>query len=462
MVLMLAIGWYFYKKNQTEDDYYVGGRNMGAWHIGLSVVATDVGGGFSIGLGGLGFTMGISGSWMLFTGLIGAWLAACLLIPKVFALSKQTTLFTFPQIFLTLFGKKAGFIAAIISLIGYLGFTSSQLLAGAKLASGTFPALHMNQALLIMGIIAVVYTVLGGLKAVIYTDTVQWIILLTGLIFIGLPMAYSAIGGYEAIKEVLSPEMLSLKNISDVQLINWSFTIIPIWFIGMTLYQRIYACRDEKTAKKAWYIAGLFEWPVMAFLGVSLGLMAKVAAEQGMFLHLGFGPDLMPDPEIGLPMLLSNILPAGLLGLMMAAYFSAILSTADSCLMAASGNLVTDLLPSSLNSDTKKMLRLSQIATLVLGAVALGIALYLESVLELMLLSYAFMVSGLLVPLLAGLFFKQRSQFASIASMIIGGGLTLGLTIFEIKLPLGFDPIIAGLAASCLSFAACRNFNLNT
>jgi SSS family solute:Na+ symporter len=462
MVLMLAIGWYFYKKNQTEDDYYVGGRNMGAWHIGLSVVATDVGGGFSIGLGGLGFTMGISGSWMLFTGLIGAWLAACLLIPKVFALSKQTTLFTFPQIFLTLFGKKAGFIAAIISLIGYLGFTSSQLLAGAKLASGTFPALHMNQALLIMGIIAVVYTVLGGLKAVIYTDTVQWIILLTGLIFIGLPMAYSAIGGYEAIKEVLSPEMLSLKNISAVQLINWSFTIIPIWFIGMTLYQRIYACRDEKTAKKAWYIAGLFEWPVMAFLGVSLGLMAKVAAEQGMFLHLGFGPDLMPDPEIGLPMLLSNILPAGLLGLMMAAYFSAILSTADSCLMAASGNLVTDLLPSSLNSDTKKMLRLSQIATLVLGAVALGIALYLESVLELMLLSYAFMVSGLLVPLLAGLFFKQRSQFASIASMIIGGGLTLGLTIFEIKLPLGFDPIIAGLAASCLSFAACRNFNLNT
>lgn len=457
ILLMLAIGWYFFKQNQTEDDYYVGGRNMGAWHIGLSVVATDVGGGFSIGLGGLGFTIGIAGSWMLFTGLIGAWLAACLLIPKVFELSKHTKLFTFPQIFLKLFGKKAAFIAAVISLIGYLGFTSSQLLAGAKLASGTFPELSMNYALIIMGCIAVVYTVLGGLKAVIYTDTVQWIILLSGLIFIGLPMAYYAVGGYETIQSVLSPEMLSLKNIKAVQIINWAFTIIPIWFIGMTLYQRIYASRDEKTAKKAWYIAGLFEWPMMAFLGVSLGLLAKVAAQQGMFLHLGFGPNDMPDPEIGLPMLLSNILPAGLLGLMMAAYFSAILSTADSCLMAASGNLTSDLLPASLNSNPKKMLRASQITTLFLGLLALGIALYLESVLELMLLSYAFMVSGLLVPLIAGLFFRQNSPIASIVSMLTGGGITLFLTLMNFNLPLGFDPIIYGLSASLISFFIFRN-----
>jgi len=457
MLLMLAIGWYFFKRNQSEEDYYVCGRNMGAWHIGLSVVATDVGGGFSIGLGGLGFTMGIAGSWMLFTGLIGAWLAACLLIPKVFELSKQTKLFTFPQVFLNLFGKKAAFMAAVISLIGYLGFTSSQLLAGAKLASGTFPTLSMNYALIIMGFIAVVYTVLGGLKAVIYTDTVQWIILLSGLIFIGLPMSYYAVGGYETIQSVLSPEMLSLKNIKPAQIINWALTIIPIWFIGMTLYQRIYASRDEKTAKKAWFIAGLFEWPVMAFLGVSLGLMAKVAAHQGMFLHLGFGPTHMPDPEIGLPMLLSNILPVGLLGLMMSAYFSAILSTADSCLMAASGNLTTDLLPASVNRDPKKMLRASQIATLVLGSLAIGIALYLESVLELMLLSYAFMVSGLLVPLVAGLFFNQRCPSASIASMTVGGGLTLFLTLMNYDLIFGFDPIIFGLSASFISFIICSN-----
>src|SRR5690625_7921753 len=81
--------------------------------------------------------------------------------------------------------------------------------------------------------------------------------------------------------------MVSLTNISWKDMVYWAVTIIPIWFVGMTLYQRIYACKDEKTAKRAWYLAGLFEWPVMAFLGVLLGLFARVGAEQGMFQYLG-------------------------------------------------------------------------------------------------------------------------------------------------------------------------------
>lgn len=452
LLLMLGIGYYFFKENQSDEDYYVGGRSIGPWHIGLSVVATDVGGGFSIGLGGLGFTMGLTGSWMLFTGLIGAWLASCLLIPKVFSMGKRTNLFTFPQVFLQLYGKKPALLAAIISLIGYIGFTSSQLLAGAKLASGTFPSVSLPHALLVMGIVAVVYTVMGGLKAVIYTDTIQWIILLSGLIFIGLPLAYIAVGGYEAIVPIIAPEMLSLTNIRPVMLINWALTIIPIWFIGMTLYQRIFASRDEQSARKAWYIAGLFEWPVMAFLGVSLGLLARVAAEQGMFSVHGFDSTNLPDPETGLPMLLSMVIPSGLLGLMMAAYFSAILSTADSCLMAASGNLTTDIFASVAKNSPWKMLRISQFSTLLLGAIALGIALFLESVLELMLLSYAVMVSGLLVPLIGGLFFRVKSQIASMTSMITGGGITITLVILGHDLPYGLDPIFFGLSVSFLSF----------
>ena len=72
IVLMLLVGVYFLRKNRNDSDYFTGGGTIGPVHIGLSVVATDVGGGFSIGLGGLGFVMGLSGSWMLFTGLIGA------------------------------------------------------------------------------------------------------------------------------------------------------------------------------------------------------------------------------------------------------------------------------------------------------------------------------------------------------------------------------------------------------
>ena len=206
------------------------------------------------------FAIGLSGSWMLFTGLIGAWLAAVVLIPVVSNLSKKHQFYTFPQIFEHFYGKNVALVAGIISAIGYIGFTSSQLLAGAKLASATFVEIDLMTALIIMGVIAVVYTGIGGLKAVIYTDTIQWIILMAGLIFIGIPVSYHAIGGIKTIRETVSHELLSFSNVSWQMLVNWAVTIIPIWFVGMTLYQRIYASKSKKQAQKAWFIAGLFEW----------------------------------------------------------------------------------------------------------------------------------------------------------------------------------------------------------
>ena len=451
LLAMLGIGYYYLRSNTSKEDYFLAGRNMSPWQIGLSVVATDVGGGFSIGLGGLGFLMGLSGSWMLFTGLLGAWLAAVFLIPKVFELGKKVDLFTFPQIFETIFDKRVALVAAVISAIGYLGFTASQMLAGAKLAHATFPSVSLDMILVIMGVVAVVYTVMGGLKAVIVTDTIQWIILLLGLMFIGLPMGYWAVGGWEGITAAVGPEMLALNNLSWQNIINWSFTIIPIWFIGMTLYQRIYASRNVKQAKKAWFIAGVFEWPIMAFMGVALGLLARVGADQGMFEFAGYATAAGMDPEIGLPLLLRTILPVGLMGLMMSAYFSAILSTADSCIMACSGNVVSDLMFKLKYFRDKNELRLSQIVTLGIGAAAIIIALYMENVLELMLHSYAFMVSGLFIPVIYGFYSKSPSAQAALASMLAGGGVTLILTGLSLSLPYGLDPIVFGLTAGLLA-----------
>lgn len=461
---MLGIGFYFYKKNKSSEDFYVSGRNMNSWHIGLSVVATDVGGGFSIGLGGLGFTMGISGSWMLFTGLLGAWLSAVFLIPKISKLGHQHKFFTFPQIFNHFYNAKVALLAGIISAIGYIGFTSSQVLAGAKLASATIDGLSLQWALIIMGVIAVVYTSIGGLKAVIYTDTAQWIILLVGLIFIGIPIAYHTVGGFEAIKSSLAPEYLSLQNISWYQLVNWSVTIIPIWFIGMTLYQRIYACKSEKEAKKAWFIAGVFEWPIMAFMGVILGMLAKVAANQGLFDGITNAASM--DSEMGLPILLSTILPIGLMGLMLSSYFSAILSTADSCLMAASGNIVTDIISKFSKKDIseKKMLQISQIVTLLVGVFAILLASQMQNVLELMLYSYAFMVSGLFVPVLGALFWKKSNPIAAFWSMLLGGSTTIGLILsnnklpFNLSLPQHLDANIFGITISLFTFIVLSNY----
>ena len=451
MIAMLGVGVYFLRKTKSHDDYYVGNRKMSSCHIGLSVVATDVGGGFSIGLGGLGFLIGISGSWMLFTGLIGAWISAVFLIPKMYPLAKRHNFLSFPEVLHHHYNGKVALIAGIISLIGYIGFTSSQVLAGAKLAAATFPAITISQAVLIMGVIVIGYTVLGGLKAVIYTDTVQWIILMTGLILIGIPLGFYKVGGWTAIQQHVPDKFLSMNNISFVQFFNWFITIVPIWFVGMTLYQRIYASKDLKTAKKAWFLAGLFEWPVMAFMGVILGLLGRVAFEQGMFTEWGFAPTDAIDQEIALPLLLTHIFPVGLMGLLMSSYFSAIMSTADSCLMAASGNFTTDIMGYT-KKGNKKSIRYSQIATLVIGVLAIFLATVMTNVLKLMLYSYAFMVSGLFVPVLGTLLSKNPSSNAALFSMVLGGGTTLTLILLETSLPFDLDSNFFGITVSALVF----------
>jgi SSS family solute:Na+ symporter len=265
----------------------------------------------------------------------------------------------------------------------------------------------------------------------------------------------------DAIRDSVGPEYLSLTNIKPVTFINWFITIVPIWFVGMTLYQRIYACKDVKTAKRAWYIAGLFEYPIMAFMGVILGLFAKVAADQGMFASLGYASADTMDAEMGLPLLLRTILPSGLMGLMLSAYFSAIMSTADSCLMAASGNINTDVLgrlfPTMKNTNS---IGVSQIITLFIGVLAIFLATIMQNVLELMLLSYAFMVSGLFVPVIGALFWKKGSPSGAFWAMIGGGFTTVFITINQIALPFGLDANIGGIAVSAALFLSISLANV--
>jgi SSS family solute:Na+ symporter len=130
------------------------------------------------------------------------------------------------------------------------------------------------------------------------------------------------------------------------------------------------------------------------------------------------------------------------------------MSTADSCLIAASGNLVTDIIGRFVNfgSSHKRILLLSQIMTLVLGIFALFLASNMQNVLELMLYSYAFMVSGLFIPIIGAFYWKRSSATAALWAMLIGGGTTITLIITNPPLPFGLDPNIFGITASALIF----------
>lgn len=451
---VLAIGIYHFRRNNSEEDYYVGNRDINPYHVGLSIVATDVGGGFSIGLGGAGFLMGLSGSWLLFTGLVGAWLSAVLVIPKIKKIDRQKGFMTYPDFLRHRYNNHVAFTAALISGLGYMGFTGAQMLAGAKLATATvlqdnpFGLEPLLFSLLVIALITVFYTVIGGLKAVIYTDTIQWIILLAGLIIITIPATLVKIGGIETLKNSIPSEHFSLTAIEPATFINWMVTIVPIWLIGMTLYQRMYACRNEKEAKKAWYIAGLFEYPVMAFSGVFLGMCARVVF-----------PDA--EPEMAMPMLIRDILPAGITGIIIAAYFSAIMSTADSCMMASSGNFTGDILKSLMQNKRPgeiQSVRMSMLATLVIGTLAVVLAARFNTVLNAILYTYSFMVSGLFIPTLGAFFWEKGSSTGALFSMVGGGCLTLLLMTGVLFLPeqltwLNLDATVYGIIFSALLYS---------
>ncbi len=461
MIAIFSVGVYFYRKNVNREDYYVGGRKITPFHVGLSVVATDVGGGFSIGLGGLGFVIGLSGSWLLFTGLIGAWMSAIFIIPKIKRIDKKHGMLTYPDFMRHRFGNGVALIAALISGIGYMGFTGGQMLAGAKLAAGTLFAdipIDMNPmtfSLIIIAGVILIYTVLGGLKAVIYTDTVQWILLLSGLIFLAIPITIYNIGGFDGLDKKLPEGFLTLTNVEPVQIVNWFVTIIPIWLIAMTLYQRIYATKDEKDAKKAWYIAGVFEYPIMAFVGVFLGMSGRV-----------FFPEA--DPEMALPRLLKEMLPIGAKGIIISAYFSAIMSTADSCLIASSGNFLNDIIERYFLKSVshKALVRISQLVTLLIGGLTIYIAVSFEMVLDIILKAYSFMAAALFVPTLVAYFAKKVFKWAVMSSMISGGALTLFLIFLrmntDFELPIGLHPSFYGVLTSAIVYFAVRSVEKGT
>ena len=249
--------------------------------------------------------------------------------------------------------------------------------------------------------------------------------------------------------------MLQMTNLSVSTLINWAFSIIPIWFIGMTLYQRIFAAKSGKEAQRAWFIAGLFEWPFMAFLGVFLGMLAKASFGAGIIPEAEMA---MADNESAMPLMLKHVLPIGALGLILAAYFSAILSTADSCLMAASGNISRDLFN---YKKSKNALKVVQWMTLVIGVLAMVIALYIPSVLELMLLSYGFMVSGLMAPILGFLIYKKPSRTAAIASLISGSLTLLVVQVGQLPLPWELNAVVPALSISLLTLFTMQAYYSN-
>jgi SSS family solute:Na+ symporter len=165
-----------------------------------------------------------------------------------------------------------------------------------------------------------------------------------------------------------------------------------------------------------------------------------------------FFPDA--EPEMAMPMLLRDVLPIGITGIIIAAYFSAIMSTADSCLIASSGNFVNDIIERYFlgKRSDKTLIYISQMVTLFIGIITLLIASSFNTVLEIILHAYSFMVAGLFVPTITAYFRKKNDSLPALASMVVGGTVTLYMIFSKTEIMYGFDPSIIGIFFSAITF----------
>ncbi len=440
-VVLIWIGLRIARKEKgtgESESFLAADRNMNLVQTTASTAATDLGGGFSIAMGGLGFTLGISGSWLIAISGLSVVLVSFLMVPKVKRWADRVKGLTTGDLFEARFDRRTGTVAAVVIGIAWFTFVGGQIIAGAKLLQSTVD-IDLTVAVVVSGAVILAYTAAGGLKAVIYTDVFQMVVLLIGIVFIAAPIGLYTVGGWSGIVEHFSanPETESLVDWGAIgwrRLIGWFFAIFPVWFISIAAMQRIVAARDEKTARRAFFLTGVpIEWPLFAIGSTLIGLIARMLM-----------PDLQ-DPELATPMLIMELLPVGLTGIVIAAYIAAVMSTADSVLMGPVAIVTNDIYRRYFrpNASEQSIVMVARIATLVLGVLGIGMAYLVPNVLDLILYAYTFGSAGLFFPMLGLLFWRRTTASGAFWSMLGGG--------FSALLWVAFDEPL-GLSASYLGW----------
>ena len=404
------------EKNSKIDSFLAADRNMNLVQTTSSAAATDIGGGFSIAMGGLGFTLGVSGSWMIAVSGLSVVMVSFLMVPKVKRWSDKVKGLTTGDLFEARFDRRTGTLAAVVIGLAWFTFVGGQIIAGGKLLQVTLN-MNLTFAVLLSGAIILAYTTMGGLKAVIYTDVFQMFVLMIGIVFIAVPIGLIEVGGWGAMVEKFnsSPETEDLLNWGAVgwqQMLGWFFAVFPVWFISIAAMQRIVAARDVKTAQRGFFLTGIpIEWPLFAIGSTMIGLIAR-------FLI----PDLA-DPELATPMIIMQLLPAGIAGLVIAAYIAAVMSSADSCLMGPVAIFTNDIYKKYLKpqSSQEQLVRVARYTTIFLGILAIATAYSIPNVLDLILYAYTFGSAGIFFPMLGLLFWRRTTATGAFWSMLLGG-----------------------------------------
>ncbi len=459
LLLFIGIGIYSAtQKQSTTSDYLLASRNVNPWLTALSAMATGQSGYLFIGVIGFTYTVGFSSVWIPIAWAIGDYIAWWFMFKKLRLVSQQTdsdTVSTFlgqdhqknPNT-----GRWITIISALIT-IAFLGtYASAQLVAASKGLNVLF-GWNDDIGIIIGAVIVVIYCFSGGIRASIWTDSIQAILMMASLCILCL-MGVIACGGFG--------ELWVKLNEIDPRLTYWipedkTWGFFP-YFLGwivagfgvvgqphiLVRAMAIDSAENIAFARNAKFICG----QINSAAAFGIGLTARVLL-----------PNLMTssDPELALPYLSIQLLPTVLVGLMLAGLFSAAISTADSQILSCSAALSQDLLPATAHSY-----RVAKIGTVMVTAIVLVIALTGDNnVFSLVTFSWSALASGLGPLLVLRVWQKSVSLPVAITMMMVGIAVALFWNL-GLNLSSAIYEVLPGMAAGFIVYGVTHFFDNST
>jgi len=370
---------------------------------------------------------------------------------RIADVGRKYNITSIPELLEYRFGKEAKLLAGIMIAYSMAATVGSQISATATVFSvigGKFGITYVAGAV-IASAIFVIYTASSGLYGVVYTDLVQFFILII-FVYILLPvLSVQEVGGLAALIAQTPPEKFQLNLSPDI--ITLIFTNLVMTIAGAEFWQRAFAARDRGSALKGQF-GGTLVYAFTIFITLFLGLAAAIIF-----------PNLIAEygtADYAIPVMVASILPAGLTGLTFAGLLSVMMSSADTCILVSTQAMINDIWRTLKPSmSDREELKLSRIATVVISVFALIVALFYTNAYDALMFAWTFYAAAMGLPCLAALYWKKATKagilsgmlaglVSSIAWKMMGEPFALGSTIVGV--------VLCGIALVAVSLATCK------
>ncbi|MCD1144548.1 sodium:solute symporter family protein [Kocuria sp. LUK] len=432
LLLLFAVSVRSAQTVKTADDYAMADFRLGFFPICGSVIATVTGSAALIGGAGQGFQLGISYfiTVLAFTGFTVV--AVLILGPTIRALR----LYTVPELFARRFGKLSALVPALIIGFLYMTPTFGMQLVGMSSILSSITDLPVLWGIVLGFAVTLAFTMIGGMPSVAWTDTVQTVVIVAGVLLM-LVLGVNYVGGPEAVVESTPEHLLSFGSIGFTELLNWFLIFGPFYIVWQTTWQRLTAARTTRTGISA-VVVGFLISGLIAFFAILIGITAVQAFPEGT------------DPDAIYTSFVAEVFPGSIGGLLMVSLLAALLTGATSFLLSGAINISKDIYQGWVDpaADDTRILRVSRLSVGFMAVLGLVIALWVEDIIAIYQVALSFTAAALVAPVLAAMFWERATKAGVLASTI--GALATTLLWRLAGQPFGLHEIAPGLVASAV------------